>query len=120
MSKTTADVLPGWAARRADGVIVVDPAVAYPTLLHELGVLTEDLDQYWVEVAYQCTKMEIQRCLGGTEFDPRASGLPLAIKILNRPEWALKRFALGRGVNAATNGREARAHYIRLRGAVPQ
>src|SRR3990167_8044361 len=28
-------------------------------------------DQYWLEVAYQCAKLDVQMALAGTEYDPR-------------------------------------------------
>ena len=125
MAKTLADVLPPWAAARSDGVIVIDPNGAYPMFLKALKVSKGDIDQYWLEVVFQCTKMEIQRRLMNTNLDPRDPGRrggprPLLLKIMNRPKWAPKNYPPGRGIWAATKGLEARQHYMSLAGVIPQ
>ena len=104
--------LPAWAAMREDGVIVVDPAVAYPALLAELeraGAKPADapVDQFWAEVAYQVMKLELQRAMRRHGF---------SVKVLKRPEWALRSLPAGAGAAAATKGGMARAHYRRMRG----
>lgn len=147
--------LPGWAKQvRGEPCpkYEVDPNKAYPDILKELrkfyenhsadpksdtgrqfdryfkelGAPFEQIAQYWVEVAYQCAKMEMQRILGRFNFELRirAHG--------NRKDrWALKNHPdrylkvdddgniVDSGVMRATNGREAREHYRRLRGFVP-
>ena len=87
----------------------------------ELGVGPEDdperrhsIDQYWIEVAYQCVKMELQRLLGRFNFEIR-----IVAHGGRKERWALKNHPNGRGVKAATQGREAREHYRRLRGFIP-
>ena len=94
--------------------IAIDPAIAYTALLEELGVAEDDIDQYWLEVAYQCAKMDAQAAVlrAGGDFG-------FEIKIANRPEFALANHPPGRGIEAATQGSEARQHYKRLRGFVP-
>lgn len=76
-------------------------------------------DQYWLEVAYQCAKLDLQSCLAGTDYDPRIAGKPAEFHFLDRPEWALTRHPKGRGKDAASKGKEARAHYRRIRGRLP-
>lgn len=106
-------VLPAWAkhvgkTHRGLPRIEVDPDKFYPVLLKELGF--EEIDQYALEVAYQCMKMDLQVAMGGFGFE---------IRMLNRSDWALKNHPAGRGIEAATFGREARQHYVRIRGALP-
>jgi hypothetical protein len=109
--------LPNWASVVADQPTIkisVDPDKAYPALLAELGVKKSGIDQYWAEVVYQCAKMDCQAAMlraGGT--------FGFSIKVLNRPAWALANLPAGRGTAAATQGREARDHYIRIRGSLP-
>jgi len=99
-----AEKLPKWLTVRPDGVAVVDPDKAYPIVLKALGVADKDVDQYYVETAYQCAKMAAQDLLG-------QQGAVLQIRIECRPKWALKNFPVGRGIVLATKGREAKALY---------
>ncbi len=139
--------LPKWAKKGAahEGrlpIIIVDGGAAYPVLLAELAQsakarlaelgdkptpLSEDEQkertrlvaledhtapsQYGLEVAFQCIKMDVQAAVGfGVEIhlkDPKKA-------------YAQKDHPPGRGALVATQGREARQHYVLLRGAVPQ
>lgn len=108
--------LPDWATEipTPDGRIsayVVDADGAYEALLTELGFPLDEPTQYHLECAYQCIKMEMQRLLGTFSFELR----------IKDPEkkWALKKFKKGKGIGAATKGKEAREHYKRIRGFVP-
>lgn len=76
-------------------------------------------DQYWLEVAYQCAKLDLQAALVGTPYDPRVCGKSAQFVFTRAPQWTLKRFQRGRGAQRATQGREARDHYRRIRGALP-
>lgn len=108
---------------RDDGVIEVSPDVAYPRIVAELGLVEEKLDQYWLEVVYQIAKMDAQRLVQGTSDDPRPRGAPLQIHIRSgavKERWQIKRRPFGRGVFAATKGKEARGHYRRIRGELPE
>lgn len=114
--------LPDWAKRVPCGKKVcikveIDPDGFIPYWLDLLGVTTPD--QYWLEVAYQCAKLDVQASLESTEYDPRVAGKPAEIKVLNRPDWALAKFPKGKGVQAASQGKEARGHYKRVRGRIP-
>ena len=119
---TSSVLLPAWAQRREDGVILIDPDLAYPEFLKELGVAAPD--RYWVEVAYQCAKLEVLRLVSHTDWDRRGDGVPLQFMILahdgRKDRWALANLPAGRGEDAATKGLEAREHYRRLRGFIPQ
>jgi hypothetical protein len=108
--------LPAWMVEvpTPDGKIpayVVNADAAYEAILAELGFDVDELTQYHLEVAYQCIKMECQRILGTFGFELR----------IKDPEkkWALKKFKKGRGIDAATKGKEAREHYRRIRGFIP-
>jgi len=115
--------LPSWASRKESEstkvtiVVDVNSAAAYPAMLSELEVT--DVDQYWLEVAYQCIKLDVQAALAGTVFDPRTVGKPAEIHFSNAPEFALVKHPEGRGTAAATQGREAREVYKKLRGSMP-
>lgn len=97
--------------------IECDPDVFYPYWLGLLGV--DKPDQYWLEVAYQCAKLDVQRALEETKYDPRVAQKPAEIRVLNRPKWALSQYSRGKGTQAASQGKEAREHYKRVRGRVP-
>lgn len=82
-----------------------------PMTNDEARPMLDEPTQYWLEVAYQCMKMELQVAMRGYGFDIR----------IHDPEkkWAHKQFPPGRGLVAATWGREAREHFRRLRGVLP-
>jgi len=71
-------------------------------------------DRYWLEVAYQTMKMDLQTVMGRFNFTIVVRG-----GAGYKDRWALKNHPEGRGVDAATKGREARAHYKRMRGFLP-
>ena len=117
--------LPAWATPHEDfakaksladvGVVVVDPDLAYPALLKELGVPDAEINKYWLEVVYQCVKLDLQTAMGRFGF-----------KILIRSDgdrkerWALSKWPGGPDqVLRATKGLEAKAHYRRIRGFIP-
>lgn len=123
------------ASRKVGIVIEADPDGFMPAWLESIGAPMDTLDQYWLECAYQCAKLELQSCLSGTAYQPSACEMPAEIRIKNRPFWALKNWPPGAGVQAATMGLRvvpagtesgakgiltARAHYIRVRGSMPQ
>lgn len=90
-------------------VVEVDGPAAYEAWLEELG--SPQVDQYWLEVAYQCIKLDLQLAMRTFAFEIRISD----------PE---KRFAqvahpVGKGSAAASRGLEGREHFRRLRGFVP-
>ena len=83
-------------------------------MLNEISVKKDDVDHYWLEVVRQCCKFDLQNAVikagGGFGFD---------IVFLPSEKFAPKHYKAGRGMQAATQGREARKHYIKLRGALP-
>ena len=110
-------ILPEWATEISKGRIEVDPDLFHPAFLKELGVEKDKIDQYWLEVSQQCMKLDLQRIVTGTELAPKPGGA-LIILIKNRPDWALKNHPKGKGPDAATQGKEARQHYRRIRGGL--
>lgn len=95
-------------AKKVNGVIEVDALKAYPAFLDELKV--EEIDQYWLEVIFQCIKMDCQVAFG---WGP--------IHIIDKGrKYAQKKFPVGKGPYAATKGKEAREHYLILRGYMPR
>lgn len=134
----TAARLPEWAHEIEDGRFLIDGNVAYPMLLEEIDGLKRRLgkassnepghitalrrfnkdrpDQYWLEVVYQFAKLDLRRAL----LLAGESGWPSEIRIRsNKSEWRIASYPEGRGIWLATRGREARAHYIALRGFIP-
>lgn len=119
--------LPPWA-RVAESVssragmvsicIEVDTDAAYRAWLDELGA-AHRVDQYWLEVAHQCVKLDLQSALLNTPYDPRVSAKPAEFHLTRAPQWEQKKYQKGRGADAATRGREAREHYRRIRGQLP-
>jgi hypothetical protein len=110
--------LPEWAKPREKKEgdrgapwVDVDTHAAYPAILKELGIEKEEqLDQYWLEVAYQCIKMDVQM----------SCGFNIQIRMRDPDKrYAQKKYPKGKGAFLATQGREARGHYKRLRGALP-
>ena len=67
--------------------------------------------RYWLEVAFQCMKLELQVAMRGHGFEIRVHDADKA--------WAQDKFPEGRGIVAATWGKEAREHFRRCRGFVP-
>lgn len=132
-------MFPDWIKEEKKDTFLINADVAYPALLTELKDsikdLPDDLDkfempfinelrnidldnltQYWIEVVYQMAKLELRRILlinGKNQWPDmiRISG--------NKEKWALKNFPPGRGAETATKGREARDHYKRLKGFIP-
>jgi hypothetical protein len=117
--------LPTWAKIKSvnsGGVsllIEVDTDGYVKEWLPLLGIAPQSADQYWLEVAYQCAKMDLQMAITDTKFDPRIAGKFAEFRFNDCPQWALSRFQPGRGIEAATKGKEAREHYKRVRGKLP-
>jgi len=110
---------------------IVEADVFYPALLQELkdhlgtaGPNPKKPTQYWLEVAYQCMKMDMQA----------ACGFQIEIQITNASgkKWALIKhpdpdhkvdketgIVIMTGVYKATKGLEAKRHYKALRGFIP-
>ena len=84
-----------------------------------LGKSPSDADQYWLEVAYQCAKMDVQLALEGTKYDPRTAGKPARVHFSRCNHWQQHLHPVGLGVARATRGLEARGHYRRVRGRLP-
>lgn len=115
--------LPEWAS--------VDPHTPKGTALHIavdtdkamrewLGLLgSPPIDQYWLEVAFQCVKLDCQMALAGTEYDPRINAKPAQFTMNRAEHFAQKKHPVGKGAAQASQGKEARGHYIRIRGNLP-
>lgn len=127
--------LPPWA-KVVEGsspiAIEFDPAQGIPYWLELLGAPSAP-DQYWIECANLCMRMDLQAALQGTEHQASTSSKVPVFKMLNRPEWALSKFPVGAGPKAALGGARvfaqaedkaalvptARNHYQRIRGFLP-
>lgn len=119
--------LPAWATLKGKNrggmpVIEVDPDKMYPALLEEYGV--DKPDQYWLEVCFQSMKLDLQQAAGTIQIEIhiRADGG-------RKERWRQDAHPEGKaqekhnahrsGVEAASRGLEARHHYKKLRGVVP-
>jgi len=115
--------LPPWAKRaknQSDWASITIEADTDAYVAEWFGLLgVTKPDQYWLEVAYQCAKLDLQTAIAGTEYDPRIGGKPAEFKFNRSDKWALKLHPTGKGIKAATQGREARGHYVRIRGRMP-
>lgn len=115
--------LPAWASLADTGkkgacvTIEVDCEAAYPEWLKALDVTR--IDQYWLEVAFQCIKLDVQAAIAGTKYDPRVAGSYAHFHFLRAPKFAQALYPVGKGAIAASQGREAREHYRRIRGSLP-
>lgn len=113
--------LPAWAKAISPGIIEIQADQFYPALLEELGVEEADIDQYWLETAYQCAKLDVQFAVAGTEHQAAPGGaLRIIVKDTSKAEngtsrWAQIQYPEGKGAKAAAQDKEARAHYKRLR-----
>src|SRR5262245_39615790 len=101
--------LPKWLSRKQSGAYVIDADVAYPIALNAMNITQPD--QYAVEAAYQCCKLKVQDIVATLDDDPRKTGGVLAIVIESKDKrrWSLESYPPGKGPDAATKGREARA-----------
>jgi len=136
-------MLPDWL--RSDpkhGCFLVDPDIIYVRWAKDLGLVRADLDQYWLEVLFQCSKMDAQHELREAGLDPRVNGDGLRLRFLSedgrKERWTQRTAPLEspagqarrmeligahrsllRGAAAASQGGEAREHYRRVRGFLP-
>lgn len=110
--------LPAWAKAIAPGKIEIEAAKFYPEWLGLLGVKEDQINQYWLECAFQCAKMDIQFAVAGTELMPPEGGaLVILVKDDDKAsgKWAQKKYPEGDGIKAAAQGKQAREHYKRIR-----
>lgn len=79
-----------------------------------LPVEPERLDQYWLEVCYQCMKMDLQAEFGfNIEIRVNAEGR-------RKDKWTYDAHPEGLGAERAARGKEARKHFESLRGFLPR
>lgn len=107
--------LPAWASMHPTNkvAIVVDPDIAYPAILKELGEATPN--KFNVEVAYQFVKMDLQTAM-------KTFGFMVLIRSDGgrKDRWALANLpGTDADIAHATNGLAARGLYRKLRGALP-
>jgi hypothetical protein len=108
--------LPNWLSREDNGAMIIKSDLAYPAVLGLLGVDHKDVDQYWMEVAYQCVKMAAQDVARDNDLWPESGTLAIIIESGKvKDEWAIASYPNGKGVEAATKGGEAKLHYERIR-----
>jgi hypothetical protein len=132
--KELAPALPPWAqviethasnSGKLAVCIEADTAAYVPYWLELLGVIDADgtaiqeIDQYWLEVAYQCAKMDLQLAIENTEHDPRTAGKFAEFHFTADQKWKQTNYPPGRTSAAASQGREARQHFTRIRGRLP-
>ena len=134
--------LPSWAESLGAGRVEIDAEQFYPEILDELwanaewpeevqntiydGLQRTEVDQYWLEVAYQVAKMDIQSAVSGTDLMPEKGGALVIIIKDNSKEtdssgtskYAQRDKPKGRGADMASTGKEAREHYKRIRAVL--
>jgi hypothetical protein len=141
-------IIKDWLVRRGDGVFDVDVDVIYPRMTQALieygkkidpakatpgsgkallataaSLSVDKLDQYWLEVIYQMTKLEAQRLIFRTELDTRSDATPALVfhfRTQAKARWRHQGRPPGRGIRKATEGKEARLMFEELRGAIPR
>ncbi|MCP4304718.1 MAG: hypothetical protein GY788_07545 [bacterium] len=124
---------PAWMGLVEDkpGFVSVDPDLFYPAMLESLGVAEEPISAYWLEVAYQCMKLDVQLHVALAGIDPRPKS-SLVITVNGRPghkaRWAQSRKPKGKMADLAKKygddawkqvARDAREQYKRIRGVLP-
>lgn len=123
--------LPEWIKKLPDGTrwglnaFVVDPDLFYPELLGDLGVVKEKIDQYWLEVALGCMKLDF-------DFHVRmAKAVVPGVRIIRlvradggrKGRWNRTLFPKGKLdfdlIGLRQRSREIRENYKRIRGFLP-
>lgn len=125
----TALKLPSWARLAVDRDariavrVEIDGPKAYGAWIDTLkekykGVegVEVQLDQYWLEVAYQCIKLDVQLAIAGSPVDARVSGKLLQFHISRALGYELANHPPGLGAEMASKGKHARKHFSRVRG----
>ena len=107
-----------------DGHFLVDPDVFYPMFLKEMGVGEGDRNQFNVEVAYGCMKLDAQRYFQMAERPPGLRGLTLLVRgdEGRKLRWNHTMFPPGpvditADAASGARNRAVREMYRRLRGA---
>ena len=133
-------MFPKWLTENDNGEFCINADIAYADILTELknyadklpeknddeneaphltalrALDVDNIDQYWVEVAYQFVKLEVVRLIRLSGVGPwnrrqHING--------SKDKWHFKNLPVGRGVEAAAQGKEAREMYRLLRGFIP-
>jgi hypothetical protein len=137
--------LPEWAQANDKGEILIDAQQFYPAMLDELwsddhwpekfgprvaqntakfttdertvpDIQRGELDQYWLEVAFQCAKLDVQFAVAGTSLQAKAGGaLWIIVVDSDKKKYRRANHPQGRGSDVAAQGLEARMHYQRIR-----
>ena len=118
-----ASKLPKWI-KKDDAGFHVDPDIIYAQFLAELAdKLGEDgpnpdaPGDFWLEIVYQCAKLEVQRLVMAAGLDPRPdAGFIIHIRADGdrKAKWRQAN-PTGMAVTRATKGGEARICYALLR-----
>lgn len=134
MAIKTKRPLPSWAKAHPEreNTIIADPDLFYPAILGEYAdmIAAEPADyakayppltpkkpnKYWIEVAYQTMKLDLQIAVGRFGFtilvDSRGG---------RKQKWSLRNMpGQDADVTRATKSLEARNHYRHLRGGIPR
>jgi hypothetical protein len=110
--------LPEWAEKHpyTPNAYLVDSDKFYPALGKAIFPKTapDKLDQYQMEVIYQCMKLDMQTHLMRFNFR-----IIVRADDGRKDRWRHDKRPKGLGAAAASKGNEARAHYRRMRGFIP-
>ncbi len=119
-------MLPEWMTPVAGkpGTFLIDPDVFYPAFFKELEVGEDAIDQYQLEIAYGCMKLDANRSARAAGLLKGLKGMTLLVRGDNgrklrwnhtmHPPGALDITADG---NTRERNRAVRTAYRRLRGA---
>lgn len=104
--------LPSWAKVIDTAKIEMDAGKFYPEILEDFGV--KELDQYWLEVAFQCAKLDVQLAVSGTEHQAPTGGALCLIVVDEGKQYAQSKYPEGKGADQA--GKDAKSLWKKLRG----
>lgn len=110
--------LPSWATAKGKGRVETDAAVFYPEILAELKVT--EVNRYWLEMARQVAKLDVQLAVAGTEMQAEQGGaLVILIKDTTKGADGISKYAQSRypdedGAKLARG--DLKRQYANLRG----
>lgn len=119
--------MPEWIKEVPDKIntFVVDPDLFYPEILADIGISDEDVNQYWLEVAFAFMKFDFDVAVRMNK------AVTLGIRIVRlvrsddgrKQRWNLTMHPPGEKdfsmLNLQERSREIRGHYRRVRGFIP-
>lgn len=109
-------VLPDYAKEISPGKVEVQASEFYPFWLDSLGV--SEPDQYWLDVAFVCMRMDIQLATELTESAPPRGGALVIIVQDSEKTYAMNKWPVGDGAGKLTR-KKAQQYFQKVRRATP-